>query len=320
VGGRILQPSIAAVWQIADRQHGVITRAQLLEIGSNRRAIEHRIRIGRLHPIWSGIYAVGRPRISIEARWMAAVLSCGPTALLSHLSAGSLFQIHRSALWPIHVSVAQHVVRKRPGIVVHRRAWLGEEVSTVHLRIPATTPTQTVIDLASRLRPEAVEAAINEADKRNLVSPEQLRASLDSVQPQPGVGVLRRILDRESFRLTDSELERMMLRLVAPLGIGPPQTGVWLNGFKVDFFWPRLGLVIETDGLRYHRTPTQQRRDRLRDQAHAAAGLTPLRFTHAQVRYQPMYVAATVLAVVQRLKDLTTQRWADASAGRREEL
>ena len=76
-----------------------------------------------------------------------------------------------------------------------------------------------------------------------------------------------------------------------------------MEGFSVDFFWPDLGLVIETDGLRYHRTPAQQARDRLRDQAHTAAGLTPLRFTHAQIRFEREYVIATVELVVERLRD-----------------
>ena len=69
------------------------------------------------------------------------------------------------------------------------------------------------------------------------------------------------------------------------LDSGRRWTGVRLNGFKVDFYWPGLGLVVETDGLRYHRRPAQQAADRVRDQAHTAAGLTPLRFTHAQIRF-----------------------------------
>ena len=82
------------------------------------------------------------------------------------------------------------------------------------------------------------------------------------------------------------------------MGLPLPQTGSYVNGYKVDFYWPDLGLVVETDGLRYHRTPTQQARDRQRDQAHAAAGLTTLRFTHAQVRFEPEYVRKTLAAVV----------------------
>lgn len=74
-----------------------------------------------------------------------------------------------------------------------------------------------------------------------------------------------------------------------------------MNEFRVDFYWPELGLVVETDGLRYHRTPAQQARDRLRDQAHTAAGLTPLRFTHAQIAFEPAWVRATLAAVGRRL-------------------
>jgi very-short-patch-repair endonuclease len=114
--------------------------------------------------------------------------------------------------------------------------------------------------------------------------------------------VLREVLDRRTFTLTDSELERRFLPIVRRTGLSLPRTGHHLNGFKVDFYWPDLGLVVETDGLRYHRTPAQQSRDRLRDQAHAAAGLTPLRFTHAQVRYEPRHVQATLEAVARRLR------------------
>jgi very-short-patch-repair endonuclease len=70
-----------------------------------------------------------------------------------------------------------------------------------------------------------------------------------------------------------------------------------VNGFDVDFFFAGLGLVVETDGGRFHRTPAQQTRDRLRDQAHLAAGLTPLRFTHAQVRYEPTRVVDVLRCV-----------------------
>ena len=68
----------------------------------------------------------------------------------------------------------------------------------------------------------------------------------------------------------------------------------------MDFFWPGLGLVVETDGLRYHRTPAQQARDRLRDQAHARRGVTCLRFTHHQVRFDPEHVIETLAEVAEK--------------------
>jgi very-short-patch-repair endonuclease len=72
--------------------------------------------------------------------------------------------------------------------------------------------------------------------------------------------------------------------------------------FRVDFFWPELELVVETDGLRYHRTPAQQAKDRVRDQAHIAAGLTPLRFTHGQIAYEQESVVDCLIAVAHRLR------------------
>jgi very-short-patch-repair endonuclease len=155
--------------------------------------------------------------------------------------------------------------------------------------------------MALRLDREPLEAAINEADKLDLCDPERLRAALDDAKGHPGVRALRTVLDRRTFTLTDSELERRFLRIARGLGLSLPETGVYVNGFRVDFYWPDLGLVVETDGLRFHRTPAQQARDRVRDQAHTAAGLTPLRFTRAQVRFQPAYVGETLAAVASRL-------------------
>jgi very-short-patch-repair endonuclease len=159
----------------------------------------------------------------------------------------------------------------------------------------------TLVDLAHRLGRESLEAAINSADRDDLTDPEALRVAIARYAGRPGVQALRHVLDRRTFTLTDSQLERRFLPIAARADLPVPETGRHLNGFKVDFFWPAIGLVVETDGLRYHRTAAQQTRDRIRDQAHAAAGLTPLRFTHAQVRYEPRYVARTLRSVARRL-------------------
>jgi very-short-patch-repair endonuclease len=159
-----------------------------------------------------------------------------------------------------------------------------------------------MVDIAYRLAPGPLERMVNEADRLDLIDPETLRAALDSYRGQRGVARLRKLLDRWTFRLTDSELERWFLPQVRRAGLHLPLTRQHVNGFKVDFFWPDLRLVVETDGLRYHRTPAQQARDRIRDQAHLAAGFIPLRFTHWQVRYERKYVRSTLLAVAQRLE------------------
>jgi len=114
------------------------------------------------------------------------------------------------------------------------------------------------------------------------------------------VGPLRAVLDRRTFTLTDSELERRFIRLVRRAGLPVPLTQHLVNGVRVDFYWPELRLIVETDGLRYHRTPSQQAKDRIRDQGHAAQGFIVLRFTHAQVAFDAGGVISTLRAVMSR--------------------
>jgi very-short-patch-repair endonuclease len=232
---------------------------------------------------------------------MAATLACGPGAALSHGSAGALLGIGREA-GSIEVTTPVASPRGRRGLIVHRRPHLGAGDLITRQNIPVTSPVRTLLDLATVLPAPALERAVNEADRLDLIDPEQLRAALDDHRGEPGVAILRTLLDRRTFVLTDSELERRFLRLVRRAELPPPRTREHVNGFRVDFVWPELGLVVETDGLRYHRTPAQQSRDRRRDQTHAAAGLTPLRFSHAQIRYEPAHVVATLRAVVLRLR------------------
>jgi very-short-patch-repair endonuclease len=157
-----------------------------------------------------------------------------------------------------------------------------------------------LIDLATVLSVERLEAAVNETDRFGLIDPERLREAVEAHAGVEGVAALRAVLDRRTFRLTDSELERRFLRLIRRAGLPPPRTRQRVNGFRVDFHWPELDLVVETDGLRYHRTPAQQARDRLRDQTHARAGVAVLRFTHAQVALEPDYVVEVLTSVAER--------------------
>jgi very-short-patch-repair endonuclease len=300
---RTTQASRHGLWMVAKGQHGVVTRGQLLRLGFMPDAIKHRVARGRLHPLGRGVYAVGRPELGRHGMWMAAVLSCGPGAALSHRSGAVLWGIADREGGRPEVSVPLPRDPRPSGITVHRRARLGSGDVTSRHGIRVTTPVCTLIDLATRLSLDLLEAAVNEADKRDLVRPDALRTALDGLGTRPGVGVLKGILDRRTFTLTESQLERRFLPLVRSAGLPRPETGRWVNGFRVDFYWPELGLVVETDGLRYHRTPAQQARDRLRDQAHTAAGLTQVRFTNAQVAFEPGHVVTTLRAVADRLRN-----------------
>jgi very-short-patch-repair endonuclease len=231
---------------------------------------------------------------------MVAVLGCGPGAMLSHGSAAALWGIGRE--WrEIEVAVRSASPRRRDRVRVRRRPTLAERDAVEHEGVPVTGVVQTLVDLAATSKPRRVERAVNEADRLNLIDPPTLRRELEAHRCEPGVRPLRALLDRRTFRLTRDELERRFLPLAKQAGLPLPLTQHWVNGFEVDFYWPQLALVVETDGLRYHRTPAQQARDRLRDQAHTAAGMTQLRFTHEQVYYEPGHVLSVLRPTARRL-------------------
>ena len=233
---------------------------------------------------------------------MAAVLACGPGAALSHRSAADLWGFGKEHPDYIDVSVRRASEARLRGIRCHRRPSLPARAITTRLNIPITQPVQTFLDLVSMMGPRDLERAINEADKHDVIDPDALRKALDDHRGEVGVRPLRLILDKHTFRLSDDELELLFRPLAAAAGLPTPLTKVEVDEFEVDFFWPDLGLVVETDGWRYHRTPATQTRDALRFQEHTAAGLTPLRFSHWQVKYEPRHVESVLRRTAANLR------------------
>ncbi|HEY0280761.1 MAG TPA: type IV toxin-antitoxin system AbiEi family antitoxin domain-containing protein [Solirubrobacterales bacterium] len=289
-----------ATWELVRAQHGVLTHGDLLGLGYTPKAIKHRVATGRLHPISIGIYAVGRPELTPHGRWMAAVLVCGDRAALSHRSAAELWGIGFEKKGRVDVTAARRCEIKRSGLKVRSRPKLPEGSVVRRFGIPVTNPTQTLVDLATELKPVRLERAVNQADVHDLVDPETLRRSLDAYVGMPGAGTLRTMLDRHTFRLSDSDLEIHFRPLALAAGFPVPLTKQWVLGFEVDFHFPGHSLIVETDGLRYHRTPAQQARMVKRDQTHTSHGFRVLRFTHWQIAHAPN----EVVDVLRRVRKL----------------
>ena len=306
MGGLSVQPWANAAWDLARRQHWVVTAAQLAALGMKPRAIEHRLTSGRLHRLMRGVYAVGRPEVSQHGWWMAAVLACGPDALLSHRSAAALWGMRPAQRGDIHVVVPAANRRRRPGIRAHRRRGHEAPGRREVDGIPVAHPVATLVGLAAEIPDGQLEASINEADHLDLVDPERLREELDALPRWPGLKRLGKLLDGPTITLTSTQLERRFLPLARRAGLPAPTTQAWLNGYRVDFFWPDLGLVVETDSLRYHRTQFRQARDKRRDNAHAGSGLATLRFTHGQIRDEPEYVWRTLARTARQRTSLGT--------------
>ena len=148
--------------ELADGQHGVVARRQLLALGVGEEAIEVRLRAGRLHRLHRGVYAVGHRVLSREARWMAAVLFAGPDAVLSHRSAAALWGMPAPSSRAIEVTTPRKS-RSRGSIHRHFAVLPADEVTTER-GIPVTTVPRTLFDLAATSSVDVVEHALRESE------------------------------------------------------------------------------------------------------------------------------------------------------------
>jgi very-short-patch-repair endonuclease len=206
--------------------------------------------------------------------------------MLSHRSAAELWGIGREDAKRIDVTVRRRCEIRRKGLKVRSRPSLGAGSLAKRYGIPVTTPVQTLIDLATELKPLRLERAVNEADKLDLVDPGTLRSALDAHKGGPGVKKLATLLDRHTFRLSDSDLEILVRPLALAARLPAPLTKQWVLGYEVDFWFPGHDLIVEADGLRYHRTRSRQARMAKRDQVHTSSGFRVLRFTHWQIAHE----------------------------------
>jgi very-short-patch-repair endonuclease len=269
------QPTLA---ELARRQWGVVTRAQLAELGVRDRGIADWVRRGRLHRFYRGIYAVGHDRLMREGRWLAAVLACGPGAVLSHRDAGVLWDLRQSNSAKIDVTVpSRNGRRPQRGIRIHRSARLRPEEVTVRHGIPVTTVARTLLDLADVLQGQALKRVITEAEYLNLFD---LAAINAVVQHNPGRRGAK-LMEATGGRLhrTRSKLEQRFLGLLERHDVEEPESGVWIEGYETDFVWTRAGLVVELDGFAAHKTRAKFDADRLRDRRLWRAGLRTMRLT-----------------------------------------
>ncbi len=281
------------VAQLAASQHGVVNRRQLLGIGLSKDEIWHRVRVGRLHRVHVGVYAVGHLLLPRYGLCMAAVLAC-KGGVLSHGSAAGLLGLRGMQGRDIDVTVVRAGSRRlRRGIRVHAtRSLLPSEVTTEE-NIACTTPARTLVDLAAVLDRRGLRRALERSIELRLFDGELMDAALERSRGRRGTGVLRELLAvlRDEPAPTRNELERRFLELVRELGLPMPVVNAYVGAYQVDFHWPRHRLIVETDGRATHDTPHQFEEDRRRDLELTLAGWHVVRIGWRQLVHEPERVA-----------------------------
>jgi very-short-patch-repair endonuclease len=279
----------ASVADVAVVQRGLIMYEQLLGIGLSSSAISRLVASGRLHRVHRGVYAVGHPLLLPLARELAAVLASGEGCVISHRSAGVVWGLLEDDGGPVDVTRPVGGSRSRRGITCHRdRLEAGDVV--IRSGLPLTSCARTLADIASTAGGRLARA-VNEAYVGRLVTREELAA----VSHRRGAGPLRVLLAAESEpRITRSEAERRLLRLVASAGLPTPRTNVSIAGVEVDVLWPEQRLVVEVDGFAFHGTRAAFERDRARDARLQALGYRVVRVTWRQVTDERHRVVAAI--------------------------
>jgi very-short-patch-repair endonuclease len=269
----------------ARRQHGVVTRAQLLRLGLLPGAIRRRARSGRLRRLHRGVYLVG-PVVQPQTREMAAVLACGQAAVLSHGSAAALWGLTppQDGGMPVDISIASGHDNRRRGIRVRRVSRLDADERTELTGIRITTPIRTLLDFAAATGGREVERALALAERGHLVTRKDLLDKVERYRGRPGVPLLRAALEASGGpALTRSEAESRFLALIRQARLPAPEVNVRVGNYEIDFLWRAEGIAVEVDGYRYHSSLPRFESDRRRAAHLAARGIQIIPLTWRQV-------------------------------------
>lgn len=288
--------------EIARRQHGVVSRTQLLDRGTASSWIDSRVRSRRLRPLHRGVYLVG-PLRTAYTRPMAALLAGGPGAAIGYRSAGALlgFAAKEPETAPVHVLVLGSDRGRMTGLHPHRVDSLpSDEITELH-GIRLTTPARTLVDLAGASTSQELVRAVARAERLKLIDRKELARIAARHQSRRGIGKLRRLLKGEKdIQFTRSRAEEDFLRLLRRARLPRPEVNVVIQGFEVDFLWRCRWLVVEVDGFAYHSSKRAFETDRRRDADLTAAGFRVVRLTWRQLHNEPEAVAARVALALGR--------------------
>jgi very-short-patch-repair endonuclease len=261
---------------------GVVARRQLLALGASSAVLDAWVRRRRLHRVHQGVYALGHTALRVEGRRLAAVLACGPGAVLSHISAATHWGLLRSDQTRIDVTAARG-----------RHGARGSACTALVASMPKTPPTTK----ASRSPRSAAPCSISPPPRAPQSSSARWRrpsayssndhraieSTIARANGHRGSPVLARATSRTP-KWTRNEWEAEFLALIRKARLPEPQTN---DAFDVpdhghcepDYHWPEHRVIVEIDGFETHGTRAAFRHDRAKDAALTASGYRVLRFT-----------------------------------------
>lgn len=288
--------------KLAERQHGVVSIRQVTgPLGNSRSAVYRAVDAGRLHRLHPGVYAVGHTHLSPHGHCLAAVLACGPDALLSHVSAAWLWNLTKTSPLPASVSTPHYRKPRRP-LRLHEAHSITPEDRALREGIPVTSLPRTLLDLAATVRFDWLEKMVEKSEERGLFGLREVEDLLARTVGHHGHGRLRRAIALyKPSSFTRSGLEKRWLELVLSVGLPQPHMNYVEQGFELDCYWPEYRFAVELDLFETHGTRAAFERDRERQEELLLAGITMTRVTGPRLEREPD-------EVIRRVARLLAQR------------
>jgi Transcriptional regulator, AbiEi antitoxin len=299
--GPIRRASGPALAELAEQQHGVVSIRQLeRKLGYSRKAVQRDVASGHLHPLHRGVYAVGHRLVPAHGRCLAAVLACGPDALLSHRSAAWLWGITRYGPVPLHVT--SPVPRKpRPPIRLHHSRILTVDDRAFEDGIPVTALPRTLLDCAAELPLSPLRRMLERSEERKLFDLGPIEDLLQRSGRHGGRRGLRHAIALyQPVPFTRSGFERLFFEAILAAGLPRPATNFVEAGFELDVYWPEQRFAVELDTYATHGTAAAFERDHLRDEDLKLAGIELTRVTDVRFHREPKAVLARVARLLAR--------------------
>ena len=241
--------------------------------------------------MYRGVYGiVSRRLLTRHGHWMAAVLACGPGAVLSHHAAAALWAMRRGTRLEVTIPRGR---KPRKGIKLHY-ANLPADETTTHDGIPTTTVPRTLLDLSAVVQRDELRSALRQAEQLRLTDPLWLGDLIARYPRKPGIPILKAVVDEASrgLNVVKEELEERFQAFLLNAGLPLPNTNVLIEEFEVDCVWREQRLIVELDSRAHHDVTHAFEADRLRDRRLEAAGLRVVRITWRQLHETPDEVEA----------------------------
>jgi hypothetical protein len=280
-----------AIAQLATRQHGVVARAQLLELGISEEILEHRIKTGHLRRVfrsrWAA-YAVGHEALSLQGRAVAGVIAAGPGSAASHWTKLALHDLLAKPRPLIHVT-APAPRKQRRGLFIHRATIPADELETT-AGIPTLSLPRTFLDLSADLGERPLRTLIKRAEYRGIINSEEILLILERYPRRRGRKSLAGIARGYALTAgrTNSPLEDEYIEFCGERDIPLPETNVPIAAggrtYTIDCVYRKARLAIELDGRDAHTRELAFADDRARDRALTVAGWRPVRITSEQLK------------------------------------